>query len=98
MQEQDTPVLLRDLEALYEASLAAASFGTALKVKELMVRLTQHQRQKTEIPDISTMTDEALETFVDQIKSQLASVHASPVRKMRAPRVKKTTKKLAEKS
>ncbi|MDR2412224.1 MAG: hypothetical protein LBD66_01270 [Holosporales bacterium] len=84
------PDLLRDLEALYEASIAASSFPTALKVKELILRLSQHK--ETAVPDLSVMTDAELESFVAHIKEQSAQ-RASEKRKTRT---RKTAKQLAE--
>ncbi|MDR0406489.1 MAG: hypothetical protein LBH38_00155 [Holosporales bacterium] len=92
----NAPDLLHDLEALYKASLSAASFGTALKVKELIVRLAQGKNISSPVPDITAMTDEELETFVTKIKDQLVSARKTPTRKTYPARVKKLNQKSLE--
>ncbi|MDR0661966.1 MAG: hypothetical protein LBF76_01085 [Holosporales bacterium] len=82
--------LLRDLEALYEASIAASSFPTALKVKELILRLSQHKEMA--VPDLSVMTDTELESFVMHIKEQSAQRSLEK----RKTRVRRTAKQPAE--
>ncbi|MDR2416763.1 MAG: hypothetical protein LBD15_01155 [Holosporales bacterium] len=80
--------LLRDLEALYEASLSAASFGTALKVKELIVRLEQSKKSSS-IPNIADMTDDELNDFISSIKEQLATARKQTVKKIHRSRIRK---------
>jgi hypothetical protein len=82
--------LLHDLEALYEASLAAASFGTALKVKELIVRLEQSKKTTSPITNIADMTDDELNDLILHVKEQLALPPTSGISKTRRSRNKKT--------
>ncbi|MDR1267005.1 MAG: hypothetical protein LBJ70_01310 [Holosporales bacterium] len=93
MPASTSDAFLNDLEKLYEASMEAASFGTALKVKEMILRLTQSQ--KTAVPDLAAMTDAELEAFVLQIKGQLSLPDA---RGSHPPTAEKTTRKSTKKS